>query len=78
LDDKYKSLEELIRGTKEWNDAVRDINSEVLALIDKYPDLAAFVKSEGGVLTFDKEVTNSQGKTFDETYSSYEAAVSNT
>jgi hypothetical protein len=58
LDNKYKNLEELTRGTKEWNAAVRETNQEVLDLIDKYPALAAFVRSNGGVLTFNKEIEN--------------------
>ena len=53
LDDKYKALEELTKGTKEWNEAVQEINSSVLDLIDKYPELAGLVKTQGGVLKLD-------------------------
>ena len=53
LEDKYKTLDELTEGTREWKDAVREINSEVLALIEKYPELAKLVQNEGGVLTID-------------------------
>ena len=77
LDNKYKNLEELTRGTKEWNAAVRETNQEVLDLIDKYPALAAFVRSNGGVLTFNKEIENTQGQTYDDVYVGYEAAVGN-
>jgi hypothetical protein len=50
LGDKYKALDELTRGTKEWKDAVMDINSEVLNLVDKYPQLAEFLEGGEGVL----------------------------
>lgn len=55
LKNKYKNLEDLTKGTQEWNDAVTDINQSVMDLIDQYPELAQFVKSEGGVLTLDTE-----------------------
>jgi hypothetical protein len=53
LDNKYDTLEELTRGTKEWNEAVLQINNSVLSLIDKYPELAQFVQGKEGVLTID-------------------------
>ena len=55
LDDKYKSLEELTKGTKEWKEAVREINTEVMALINRYSELAKFVTNKDGVLTIDLE-----------------------
>ena len=53
LDNKYEALDELTRGTKEWNNAVINLNNDVLDLIDRYPELASLVKNEGGVLTLD-------------------------
>jgi hypothetical protein len=53
LENGYKALENLTRGTEEWNDAVNDINNSVLDLIAQYPALAALVENEGGVLTID-------------------------
>ena len=53
LDGKYKALEDLTRGTKEWNEAVRDINSSVLELISEYPELAKLVERKEGVLYID-------------------------
>ena len=50
LDDKYKGLESLTKGSKEWKKAVHEINKEVLDLIDKHPQLAAFYESVDGVL----------------------------
>jgi hypothetical protein len=55
LDDKYKSLENLTRGTQEWKDAVRDINTEVMDLIEQYPELAKFVENKDGVMTLDMD-----------------------
>jgi hypothetical protein len=46
-------LENLTKGTEEWNKAMQDINSSVLDLISKYPELAGLVENEGGVLTLD-------------------------
>jgi hypothetical protein len=53
LDGKYDALEDLTRGTEEWNKAVKDINSSVLDLIEQYPELAKFVENKEGVLTID-------------------------
>lgn len=39
LSDKYKALEDMTRGSQEWRDAVREINAEVLDLMDKYKEL---------------------------------------
>ena len=61
LSDKYKTLEDLAQGTKEWRDAVREVNSEVLELVEQYPELAGYVKNEGGVLKLDIESDEVQG-----------------
>jgi hypothetical protein len=55
LDDKYDNLENLTRGTKEWKEAVKEVNAEVLGLIEKYPELAGLVENKNGVLTLDIE-----------------------
>lgn len=55
LDTGYKTIAKLTRGTKEWQDAVEDVNSQVLDLITQYPELSKFVDNEGGVLTIDTE-----------------------
>jgi hypothetical protein len=55
LSDKYSALEDMTRGTQEWRDAVKEVNDEVLSLINDYPELAALVKNENGVLTLDLE-----------------------
>jgi hypothetical protein len=55
LDDKYDNLENLTRGTKEWRDAVKEVNDQVLSLVEEYPELAALVQNKNGVLTLDLE-----------------------
>lgn len=55
LDGKYRALEDLTKGTKEWNKAILETNSQVLDLIDKYPELASWVTNEDGVLKLDIE-----------------------
>ena len=53
LSDKYSALEDLTKGSREWRDAVKEINDEVLTLVEQYPELAGLVENEGGVLTLD-------------------------
>ena len=53
LDDKYKALDDLRQGTEEWKEEVQKLNAEVLDLITKYPEFAAFMKNTGGVLSLD-------------------------
>jgi hypothetical protein len=60
LGDKYKALDNLVRGTAAWKKEVAEINKEVLNLIDEYPELAQFMKSENGVLTIDFETEGPQ------------------
>ena len=50
ISDKYTAIEEMTRGTQEWRDAVKEVNDEVLSLIEEYPKLAALVAYENGVL----------------------------
>ena len=53
--DSYKALSQLTEGTKEWRDAVQELNQQILDLLDKYPELAKYVKNENGVLTISDE-----------------------
>jgi len=55
LGERYNKLEELTEGTKEWKKAVQEVNAEVLELIEKYPELGAFVGNKSGVLKIDYE-----------------------
>jgi hypothetical protein len=61
LQDGYKALDNLRKGTEEWKNAVNDLNNSVLDLITQYPELASLVQQDGGVLRLDvdsKEVQN--------------------
>jgi uncharacterized coiled-coil DUF342 family protein len=49
FDEMQKKLEGLTRGTKEWKEALRESNAQVLDLIQTYPELAKYVtKGEQG------------------------------
>ena len=50
-----KAIDDLITGTQEWKDAVRDANMEVLDLLDKYPTLAKYIKNTNGRLIITNE-----------------------
>ena len=52
---KEVALENLAVGTTEWKDAVQELNGEILDLVEKYPELAKYVDSSKGHLSF-KEV----------------------
>lgn len=67
-----KKIEELTRGTKEWKKAVQDVNNQMMDLIEQYPELAPFIKSNGGILTIDYNATNSQGQKYEEVYGQIE------
>lgn len=61
LEDKYAALEGLTKGTREWRDAVKEINSEVMDLVEQYPELAQFVENKDGVMSIDLESEGVQG-----------------
>jgi len=48
LDDRYETLKTLTRGTDEWRDAVREVNTEVLNLMKTYKGLQ--IVNENGYL----------------------------
>ena len=49
------TLDGLKEGTQEWKEAVLQLNEQVLALIDKYPELAGFLQNNNGVLEISQE-----------------------
>jgi methyl-accepting chemotaxis protein len=56
LDKSYDALDNMTKGTQEWKDAVKDVNKQVLDLVDKYPELAKYVeKTNDGVLKLDTD-----------------------
>ena len=48
LDEKYETLENMTRGSQEWLDTVREINSEILDLMNNYEEVQ--IVNENGVL----------------------------
>ena len=48
------ALDEMVEGTQEWEKAVIDLNSQVLDLLDKYPQLAQYIDSSKGYLDITK------------------------
>lgn len=62
LGDKYKSIEDLTKGTQAWKDAVYELNQQVLTLLEKYPELEEFVAfdSSKGYLVLDLDSTDVQ------------------
>lgn len=54
--DAQKALEDLTYGTKEWEEQLYKVNSQVLELLDKYPDLAKWLsRGTEGQLTIDEQ-----------------------
>ena len=51
--DAVNALNKLKEGTVEWKQAVLELNEQVIALIDKYPELADAVKVVNGALYID-------------------------
>lgn len=51
LSNAQSSLAGLTKGTQEWRDAVQDVNSQILELIDKYPELAEYVTTANGAMS---------------------------
>lgn len=59
LNEKYENLENLTQGTKEWKNSVKDVNKEVMNLIDAYPDLVGAARYVDGVWQIDEAVQES-------------------
>ena len=56
LNDKYEKINELTAGTREWKDAVYEVNQQVLDLINEYPELAkAYSLDENGIFRLTNE-----------------------
>ena len=55
LQDARSTLDGLKEGTQEWKEAVLALNEQVLALLDKYPELAKYLHSDNGILTIDEK-----------------------
>ena len=54
--DAKTALEDLRKGTEEWNNAVIDLNTQVWELIQKYPQLAEYLEiSKDGIYSIKQE-----------------------
>ena len=55
-DNAIETLENCTRGTQEWSDALAEVNNQVLEILDKYPELLAYVdRDEKGQLYFKED-----------------------
>ena len=58
-DSAIETLNECVKGTQEWYDALRAVENEVLNIMSKYPELAKnanlFTRSEAGTLMINPE-----------------------
>lgn len=57
-EESVNTLSKVKRGTEEWDDAVKDLNTDVLELLKSYSGLAQYITNEDGVLTISKEGLN--------------------
>lgn len=58
-DDLHSQLEDLTKGTAEWKQALWEANSQVLELLDTYPELSEYItKNADGVLEISDEGWN--------------------
>lgn len=61
-----KTLDECVKGTDEWNEALKNVNDNVIDLLKKYPELSQFlIGRDNGVLTLDEEKVENYIKSFE-------------
>lgn len=48
--DSKNALDQLRKGTTEWKEALNEVNSQVINLMQRYPELAQYVSNVGGEL----------------------------
>ena len=54
--ESQKAIDELTEGTQEWRDAIIEANKEITELIQKYPQFAQYLETDGfGRMTLNKE-----------------------
>lgn len=54
-DSAQKALEDCTKNTQEWNDALTDVNSQVLSLLQAYPELATMTKDGKKAIGYGEE-----------------------
>lgn len=55
LGEKKDHLSELTKGTEEWDEALKDVQDSVEALLEKYPELYKYARYENGGWTISDE-----------------------
>lgn len=58
LQSHQDTLKNLQKGTKEWADEVQNVNTQVLNLLNKFPELASHISNINGVLQISKSALN--------------------
>lgn len=67
-------LDGLVEGTVEWQEALSNLNAEVLQLIEKYPELSQYLEMENGVMSLsDYGLDRARQKQLDELQASQAA-----
>ena len=74
IDEKTSMLDNYIEGTEAWKDQVQALNQEIATLVSDYPEFGAFLKSNNGVLSFDKNSVI-DGQTFEDVIDQYSNRV---
>lgn len=57
-DSSLSAINKMIEGTEEWETAVRNLNQQVIELLDLYPQLAQYISNDNGILTISEKGQN--------------------
>ena len=49
LDEKYEAINNAVKGTQEWRDAIKEVNTAIIELMDLYDDIEVY-RDEDGIL----------------------------
>ena len=71
IEEKTQMLDQYIQGTQAWKDKVTELNQELANLVTEYPEFAAFLRVDNGVLTIDENKTNFKNETYKDVEQSY-------
>ncbi len=76
-DEATSSMENLTRGTAEWNQKLMEANSYILDIIDKYPIMAQYARmGENGLMSFSPDGLNELQKVQEQQLKTSQTAVS--
>lgn len=60
------AIDHMIEGTDEWSNSVKNLNQQVLEILQLYPEVAKFITNDNGILTISqqgiKEILENQEK----------------